>query len=303
MVLALGTSLMPRSSSQRLSFVNLYNNMWNTNFPLWQDGSWSERVRVWPLAGTTSTAAELNERSWEARLPLQAARATGPGGALPNHAPGLALSRRGTLVTAFGTDPDGVVPGTLLRVWEQSGIGGPLTVTLPPGFGAISAIPVNLRGEATGAPVPVSNDRLTIPLGAYQPASFVISREVRSQAFEDWQSQHFGSTSDPRAGATLDPDGDGTTNMNEFLAGTDPLDAASTLRTVSLTRDPAAATVSWHSVPGTIYQVEWCASLDGPWLDTLPDSRVLADDEVTVFNDPTTGNDPRRFYRIKSVAP
>ena len=23
-------------------FVNLYNNMWNTNFPLWQDGSWSE---------------------------------------------------------------------------------------------------------------------------------------------------------------------------------------------------------------------------------------------------------------------
>ena len=77
---------------------------------------------------------------------------------------------------------------------------------------------------------------------------------------------------------------------------------ASTLRAVSLTRDPAAA-VSWRSVPGTIYQVEWCASLDGPWLDTLPASRVLAEDEIAVFNDPTTGSDSWRFYRIKSVAP
>lgn len=157
-------------------FVNLYNNMWNTNFPLWQDGSWTERVRVWPLTGSGSTAAELNERSWEARLPLQAASAVGPAGPLPDHAPGLSLSRRGTLVTAFGSDPDDVVPGTLLRVWEQSGEGGPITVTLPPGFGAASAIPVDLCGEPIGAAVPVTHDKLNFPLSPYAPASFILTR-------------------------------------------------------------------------------------------------------------------------------
>ena len=27
-------------------FINLYNNQYNTNFPLWQDGTWSERARI-----------------------------------------------------------------------------------------------------------------------------------------------------------------------------------------------------------------------------------------------------------------
>ena len=35
-------------------FVNLYNNEWNTNFPEWQDGTWSSRVRLWPTQGEDS---------------------------------------------------------------------------------------------------------------------------------------------------------------------------------------------------------------------------------------------------------
>ena len=27
-------------------YINLYNNMWNTNFPLWQEGSWSSRSHL-----------------------------------------------------------------------------------------------------------------------------------------------------------------------------------------------------------------------------------------------------------------
>lgn len=46
---------------------------------------------------------------------------------------GLALSRKGLLVTAFDPPPDGNT-GTLLRVWNQTEEGGPLTVTLPVGF-------------------------------------------------------------------------------------------------------------------------------------------------------------------------
>jgi hypothetical protein len=191
----------------------------------------------------------------------------------------------------------------LLRVWEQSGQGGPLTITLPPGFRATSAIPVNLRGEATGTPLAITGDELTVTLGAYQPASLVISRSISPQSFEDWQSLHFGNSGDPRAGADLDPDGDGTSNMNEVLAGTDPLDAGSAMRVLSLERESASATIRWSSVPGKVYQVEWCESLDGPWAESLPGSRVLAEGEVTTFNDPTIGGINRRFYRVRPVTP
>ena len=105
-------------------------------------------------------------------LPLLAAMADGPAGKLPKSRAGLSLSRAGTLVTAFGENPDG--GGTLLRVWEQSGAGGSLTVTLPAGFKATEAQPVNLRGEKTGLPIPLRNGKLTFALGGYAPASFIL---------------------------------------------------------------------------------------------------------------------------------
>jgi alpha-mannosidase len=153
-------------------FVNLYNNMWNTNFPLWQEGSWSNRVRFWPLLNEKSSES-LAVKSMEARLPLQAASANSKAGPLAATATGLTLSRKGVLVTAFGIDPDGN-PGTLLRVWEQAGNGGELLVTLPKGMNASKATPVNLRGEKTGESITINDGTFKLNLGAYAPASFVL---------------------------------------------------------------------------------------------------------------------------------
>lgn len=153
-------------------FVNLYNNMWNTNFPLWQDGSWSSRVRFWPLRDE-NVHEELAVKSWEARLPLLAASADGLAGPLQKACAGLALSRKGVLVTAFGADVDGN-PGTLLRVWEQAGSTGELVVTLPRGMKASRATPVNLRGVKTGEPVKIKGSEFAFLLSAYAPASFVL---------------------------------------------------------------------------------------------------------------------------------
>jgi hypothetical protein len=41
-------------------------------------------------------------------------------------------------------------------------------------------------------------------------------------AFESWQQHYFGCTNCPQAAANADPDGDGMSNTNEFLAGFDP---------------------------------------------------------------------------------
>ena len=85
-------------------FVNLYNNQWNTNFPQWQDGSWTSRVRVWPTQGD-DVCSNLVLPTWDARLPLMASSAEGPGGSLPPTQSGLSVSRPGVLVTAFAPTP------------------------------------------------------------------------------------------------------------------------------------------------------------------------------------------------------
>lgn len=73
---------------------------------------------------------------------LHASLMTGPPGSLPPMSAGIVLSRQGVLVTAFGRNPDGA--GTLLRVWEQTGAGGTLKVTLPKGSRFATAQVVNL---------------------------------------------------------------------------------------------------------------------------------------------------------------
>jgi len=167
-------------------FVNLYNNEWVTNFPEWQDGSWTSRVRLWPTQGD-DVGTNLSVPAWEARLPLLAEVADGPAGTLPASQSGLQVSRPGVLVTAFGPDPDGN-SGTLLRVWDQSGVSGKLTVTLPKGVKVSTAVPVNLRGEVAGAAIEIRSGQLTIDLPAYAPASFLLRNSVAH--FGDSQTTH-----------------------------------------------------------------------------------------------------------------
>jgi len=152
-------------------FVNLYNNKWNTNFPEWQDGTWSSRVRLWLTRGD-EVAANLTVPSWEARLPLLVASADGPARRMPKTQAGLGLSRSGILITAFGQNPDGA--GRLLRLWEQGGQSGNCTVRLPAGFVARTAQPVNLRGQPDGQPIPVAGHEFTVGVRAFAPISFLL---------------------------------------------------------------------------------------------------------------------------------
>jgi hypothetical protein len=89
---------------------------------------------------------------------------------LPVLKTGLKLSRRGVLVTLFGPDP--YSDKTLLRVWEQAGHSGKLTVNLPVDFPASRAVPVNLRGEPAGDPMTIRHSSFASQLGAFAPASF-----------------------------------------------------------------------------------------------------------------------------------
>ena len=153
-------------------FVNLYNNMWNTNFPLWQEGSWTERVRIWAKPKNEQTTLNLTKNSWEARLPLLVGTAEGKAGKSNSRNQGLSISREGILLTAFGSNPEG--EGTILRVWEQAGVSDKTVITLPGNTNYKTAIPVNLRGERKGEAMKISSGKFEFELGAYAPASFVL---------------------------------------------------------------------------------------------------------------------------------
>lgn len=68
-------------------------------------------------------------------------------------------------MTAFCPNPDGA--GTVLRVWEQAGNAGEVTVALPKGVKVDNVQPVNLRGEAAGEPIAVRDGSFSFHLGAW----------------------------------------------------------------------------------------------------------------------------------------
>lgn len=150
--------------------VNLFNNTWGTNFQQWIEGSWTSRVRIWATEGR-GCDQDLIGPAWEARSRCLAAFSDGPAGNLPLEDRGLGLSRRGVLVTAVAPTAGGLV----LRLWEQSGQGGPVDVRLPEWLAAKRAQPCDLRNTPQGKPLEVRDRRLELPVPAWAPASVILT--------------------------------------------------------------------------------------------------------------------------------
>jgi len=155
-------------------YLNLYNNMWNTNFRYWYPGSWSSRVRLWTFAETKDSETKFLTASLEARTPLLAKKATGKKGNLPVQGEGIKCSRSGVVITAFSQNfnKEGK---TIFRVWEQAGNSGKLRITFPPGMNYSKAQAIDIRGENSGDNIPIVNGELNFELGKYAPASFILS--------------------------------------------------------------------------------------------------------------------------------
>jgi hypothetical protein len=121
-----------------------------------------------------------------------------------------------------------------------------------------------------------------------------------------WEMEHnldpFSASTDD--GATGDPDHDGATNWQEFLAGTDPRDPASVLRLHITTSDSLHYTFSWPAVVGKGYQLEISsdARLFTNHLHFSLPRVAKATNEVFDEDFSTNSLLPVRFYRLR-VAP
>ena len=79
---------------------------------------------------------------------------------------------------------------------------------------------------------------------------------------DPWEATYFGTNATNNAGnALLDPDGDGMSNRDEFLSGTNPTNALSVLK-ILLTATNAAP---WRFIaqPNLGYSVQWRSNLSG----------------------------------------
>jgi hypothetical protein len=75
---------------------------------------------------------------------------------------------------------------------------------------------------------------------------------------DDWQAQYWGANAGLWPDPNADSDGDGVSNHQEYMAGTNPRDANSVLRTSFVTTQQGSRLV-WNTVPGQVYQVEQTA--------------------------------------------
>ena len=112
-----------------------------------------------------------------------------------------------------------------------------------------------------------------------------------------WKIEYFGSVTNANAAASADPDHDGLTNLQEYLAGTDPQSSTSTLR---LAIAPGAVSnqvrFSFTAVAGHTYALQVRESLsDGQWTNFFQWNSV-SNTQLIEWLD--LAEPPQRFFRL-----
>ena len=98
--------------------------------------------------------------------------------------------------------------------------------------------------------------------------------------------------------ARSDFDGDGSSNLGEFQAGTDPRDANSRLQIVPLRLGQTDLDLQWPGVAGRRYRVFFSEDLKNWYLLKAP---VISEGGVSRLTDHEAANARTRFYRIQVV--
>jgi hypothetical protein len=112
---------------------------------------------------------------------------------------------------------------------------------------------------------------------------------------DDWQAAYWGRDPAFWPGPHEDSDGDGATNLQEFLAGTNPVDPTSVLR-LTLETSSQGVHLVWSSQPGSVYQVQIADAL-GQWTP-VGGERLAAGSTDSLL---TEGGHGLQMYRVVRI--
>jgi len=123
--------------------------------------------------------------------------------------------------------------------------------------------------------------------------------DLTLQVFDAWISG-FPQVPVDQRGRAADPDGDGATNEEEFVAGTSPSDKASVFRALDPEVTGHSFSLVWHAVAGKTYVVRRAAALGEPESFVVVSRRTAVVAGPMSFTDPTplTGQ-AIIFYRVE----
>jgi hypothetical protein len=133
----------------------------------------------------------------------------------------------------------------------------------------------------------------TVDIGAYE---FQNPTSLISYAW----LQQYGLPTDGSADYA-DPDQDGMNNWQEWVCGTDPTNALSALRMVSVLPIGTDAIVTWRSVAGVKYLLERSANLAMPF--ALVATNIVGQSTKTSYEDTNAAGSGPFFYRVGVQAP
>ncbi|MCF7709281.1 MAG: fibronectin type III domain-containing protein [Verrucomicrobia bacterium] len=113
---------------------------------------------------------------------------------------------------------------------------------------------------------------------------------------DDWQQLYWGENSKSWAPGHVDSDGDGAQNIKEFLAGTDPTNPDSVLKT-RLEEAEVGWRLYWNTVPGQVYQAQVSTNYED-WND-VGAPRVAAGSQDSIQVEKDSGLALYRVIRLR----
>lgn len=129
--------------------------------------------------------------------------------------------------------------------------------------------------------------------------------DTDGDSLPDWWERDEFTTLAQTSGT--DSDGDGFTNADEFLAGTDPTNATSKLGFSSLATGSGTAAndfiLTLPTISGRSYQVEWSNSLTSGTWTPLGGTITGTGNPIEIRDTGALTGTPKRFYQLSLVSP